>query len=301
MNANGSNPRRLYRPEDEKTDAWVGSWSPDGRYIAFMYISWIEYEGQWYWTSSRLRALDSVQFWAPPTGLGSGVRDWRPDWQGLDLTAPTSSVLPLPSQSPYAFTVRWSGSDQGRSGILNYVVQVKDNDNGWNVWQDRVTATSAVFIGDGGHVYSFRSQANDRAENTEDWPTMPDAITTVEALAPVTSVDPLPVYRRNGSVISWSGTDPGGSGIHTYDVQYQLLSHSDESLSPDAWTNWLVGTTSPATLFTGIPGRTYAFRSRGLDRAQPGRMASRKRRCKYNDVHVGNHRHSKRQPWCADR
>ncbi|MFZ1266188.1 MAG: hypothetical protein WAU95_06975 [Anaerolineae bacterium] len=267
MNANGSNPRRLYRPEDEKTDAWVGSWSPDGRYIAFMYISWIEYEGQWYWTSSRLRALDSVQFWAPPTGLGSGVRDWRPDWQGLDLTAPTSSVLPLPSQSPYAFTVRWSGSDQGRSGILNYVVQVKDNDNGWNVWQDRVTATSAVFIGDGGHVYSFRSQANDRAENTEDWPTMPDAITTVEALAPVTSVDPLPVYRRNGSVISWSGTDPGGSGIHTYDVQYQLLSHSDESLSPDAWTNWLVGTTSPATLFTGIPGRTYAFRSRGLDRA----------------------------------
>ena len=99
MNANGSNPRRLYRPEDEKTDAWVGSWSPDGRYIAFMYLSWIEYEGQWYWTSSRLRALDSVQPWAPPAFLGNGDRDWRPDWQALDLIPPASNVQPLPVPS----------------------------------------------------------------------------------------------------------------------------------------------------------------------------------------------------------
>ncbi|MGB3060974.1 MAG: DUF11 domain-containing protein, partial [Anaerolineae bacterium] len=118
------------------------------------------------------------------------------------------------------------------------------------------------------HVYSFRSQANDRAENTEDWPTMPDAITTVEALAPVTSVDPLPEYLRNGNVITWSGTDPGGSGIHTYDVQYQAVSRANEPLAENAWIDWQVGTAIKGDLFVGTPLQTYAFRSRGMDRAR---------------------------------
>ena len=59
MNSDGSGQRQIYDPEGN-TDVWVRGWSPDGRYIAFTRISWIQQGGIWYWTRAYLDACDTA-------------------------------------------------------------------------------------------------------------------------------------------------------------------------------------------------------------------------------------------------
>ena len=261
MNADGSNQRQVYDPGGYQTDAWAKSWSPDGRYVAFARISWIYYEGNLYWTEAYLDAWDSANPWNT-IRLSSQGTDWHPDWQTTDAWAPTSSVNALPAQSPGPFTVRWSGYDNGPSGLKSYDVQVKDGTGGaWTDWQTGTTATSASYPGVGGYTYYFRSRARDNAYNVEPWPPDYDTLTTVEALPPRTAVEPLPAYCRGEVTVRWGGGDPGGSGIQTYDVQYQ-------DTAAGSWTDWQVGTTETSASFSGTAGHTYYFRSRARDKAQ---------------------------------
>jgi uncharacterized repeat protein (TIGR01451 family) len=260
MNADGTDQRQLYDPDDPQDAAWARSWSPDGKYVGFTEISLIYSHGNWYWTQAYLRA------WHVTGGffeyLGSGATDWRPDWQTTDGGVPTSSVTALPAQSPGPFTVNWSGSDTGPSGLKNYDVQVKDGaDGAWTDWQMGTTATLASYPGVGGHTYYFRSRARDNGGNVEAWPPDYDTWTTVEAFPPRTVVVSLPAYFRNGQTIQWYGMDPGGSGIQTYDVQYR-------DTSGGGWTDWQVGTASTSASFSGTAGHTYFFRSRATDQAQ---------------------------------
>ena len=125
MDAAGGNQRQAYEPPESNTDAWVRSWSPDGRYVAFTRISFIQEGDNWYWTNAYLQAWDSTN----PSNLmslGYGNADWSPDWQSADLQAPASGIEPLPAQSPWTFTVQWSGADAGPAGIAGFDVQVKD-------------------------------------------------------------------------------------------------------------------------------------------------------------------------------
>lgn len=78
--------------------------------------------------------------------------------------------------------------------------------------------------------------------------------------APDVTVDPLPVFVDRDFIVSWSGTDPGGSGIASYDVQFRV--------DDGDWIDWLVGVTSSSAVFAaGQHGRFYQFRARGEDRA----------------------------------
>jgi len=261
MNADGSNQHQVYDPGEDTTDAWVRSWAPDGRYVAFTRISWVYYQGNWYWTTAYLEAWDSLNPWSTIRLSNQGM-DWYPDWQTTDAWAPTSSVNALPAQSLGPFTVRWSGADTGPSGLKNYDVQIKDGAGGaWADWQMGTPDTSASYAGVGGHTYYFRSRARDNAYNVEPWPPDYDTFTTVEALPPTTAVQPLPAYSHNDLAVSWGGSDPGGSGIKTYDVQYRDTVGGN-------WTDWQMGTTITSTSFSGIPGHAYYFRSRAVDNAQ---------------------------------
>ena len=51
------------------------------------------------------------------------------------------------------------------------------------------TATSASYAGVNGHTYYFRSRARDNAFNLEAWPADYDAVTTVDAVPPASSVN----------------------------------------------------------------------------------------------------------------
>jgi hypothetical protein len=77
------------------------------------------------------------------------------------------------------FRVRWKGFDAGGSGIHCYNVQVRDGHGSWQDWQTCTTDTSAMFSGEQGHLYSFRSQAIDNAGNVEEWLPVPDAWTYI--------------------------------------------------------------------------------------------------------------------------
>ena len=260
MDASGANQRRVYDPPEGQTDAWVRSWSPDGRYVAFSRITWIQQGGNWYWTQAFLDAWDS----ANPSNtirLSSTGLDWHPDWRSTDLQAPSSSVQALPAQSPAAFTVRWSGADIGGAGLKSFDVQVRNGAGGaWTDLRSNTTETSAGFTGIGGHSYFFRSRARDIAGNLEPWPADYDAMTTVEALAPSSAVLPLPATSRRQVLVRWAGSDSGGSGIQDYDVQVRSGS--------GAWTDWQMATTGTSAVFTGAAGVQHRFRVRARDRAQ---------------------------------
>lgn len=260
MGANGGNQHQVYEPGEYNTDAWVRSWSPDGRYIAFTRISFVQSGGNWHWTTAYLDAWDSTQP-GRTIRLSSNGEDWFPDWQSLDVQPPSSHVQPLPAQSPVQFTVRWSGTDTGNSGLRNFDVQFKEGTAGaWTDWRMNTVETSADFTGIGGHLYAFRSRARDLAGNLEPWPAGQDAVTTVEALPPQTAVEVLPPYSHNGILVRWGGSDPGASGIQNFDVQRRE--------NGGEWVDWLLSTTDTWAQFQGTPGVEYGWRVRARDNAQ---------------------------------
>lgn len=260
MDAAGGNQRQAYDPPASYTDAWVRSWSPDGRYVAFTRISFTYYQNNWYWTTAYLDAAD-MQNPGNTIRLSSNGEDWNPDWQPTDIQAPVSSMLALPPQSPYRFTVQWIGADIGMAGLARVNVQIREGATGiWTDWQSSTTGSSAAYEGIGGHTYYFRARATDNAGNVEPWPTDYDAFTTVESLPPQTAVEPLPLYSHNGVLIRWGGGDPGDSGVKSYDVQYRQ--------GAGTWSDWRLETIETAASFSGAVGETYSFRVRGKDKAQ---------------------------------
>lgn len=123
---------------------------------------------------------DATSTTSPPLADGKGqyfhlrtgdqARNWTeeavhlgPFW--IDSTPP-SSTASSPAVVTGPFQVTWSGSD-GASGIDHYTIEVRDGDGPWNVWRTEETSTSALYSGEVGHNYSFRSIARDQAGNQE--------------------------------------------------------------------------------------------------------------------------------------
>lgn len=169
MNADGSNQYGAYAPSEANTDAWVRSWSPDGRYIAFTRITLIYYQGNWYWLYAYLDAWNT-SVWNT-VRLNASDTEWYPDWQTTDIQAPNSGVDSLPAYSRNSLIVSWYGSDLGGAGIKGYDVQYRDAAVGsWQAWLMQTDETYARFSGTPGHTYDFRVRAVDNSNNAEAWP-----------------------------------------------------------------------------------------------------------------------------------
>jgi hypothetical protein len=77
---------------------------------------------------------------------------------------------------------------------------------------------------------------------------------------PVVNVNALPAWSPQRFIVSWSGYDPGGSGIAYYDIQYRPPAHD--------WIDWLPHTQATSAEFVGgANGLVYEFRARGVDNA----------------------------------
>jgi hypothetical protein len=181
-----------------------------------------------------------------------------------DTVPPTTTMDPLPSWSQEDFVVIWHGNDTAQSGcspsgIAYYDVQYKQDNNNWTNWKTQTTGNSATFKGGvNGSLYQFRTRAVDNAGNVQAWPSAQTA-TTVDAIDPSASVNPLPEFTLTSTfLVTWGGTD-NLSGIKSYDVQWRELNGE--------W-NWLIQNT-PQTSFqaTGVPNGTYQLRARATDNA----------------------------------
>lgn len=109
------------------------------------------------------------------------------DWAGnlsqearqllIDSQAPQAWLEPLPTYYRYTqIPVQWAGSDgeppAASSGLAGFDVEVRQGAAGaWQPWLTGVTATSALFDGERGQLYSFRVRASDVAGNVSAWDT----------------------------------------------------------------------------------------------------------------------------------
>lgn len=174
-----------------------------------------------------------------------------------DTEPPITTIEPLPPFSRRSFTVSWTGTDPGDSGIDHYDIQVRVDDGDWQTWLSGVTVTEAEYSeGENGRTYEFRSRAVDNVGNSEAFAAA-EAETTVDAQAPTSSIDPLPpIINSNSFTVSWTGSD-NVSGIQYYDVQYRYNN------SP--WSMWLPQTLATSAQFTNAADGLYAFEVRAVD------------------------------------
>ncbi len=176
----------------------------------------------------------------------------------VDSIPPTSTVTMLSAFSPASFTVRWSGNDGNGSGIASYDVYVSDDGGVFTLWQHNNTQTSAVYTGADGHTYGFYSIASDNVGNVQATPSTAQAMTTVDTIAPTSTVAALPAFGPGSFTVSWSGSDNvGGSGLATYSV---FVSDNGGTFQP-LETN----TTQTSTTFTGVNGHSYGFSTIATD------------------------------------
>ncbi len=100
-----------------------------------------------------------------------------PFW--IDAYPPASSAL-SPAVVSGPFEVTWRGSDAG-SGIEHYTIQVRDGSGAWITWLDAPNSASAIYHGETGHIYYFRSIARDQVGHEEPYYTWDGDTHTVVA------------------------------------------------------------------------------------------------------------------------
>jgi len=175
-----------------------------------------------------------------------------------DTEPPTVTVEELPTYSLRNFTVQWSGTDTGGSGIDYYDVQVRIDGGEWMDWLTETTATSAEYSeGENGRLYEFRARGVDSSGNVEAYGD-PEASTTVDTLPPTVTVDHILPHISTDTIvtISWSGTD-SGSGIQYYDIQVRT--------NNGGWALWIPQTLATSAQFQAPTDGFYAFEARAVD------------------------------------
>lgn len=128
-----------------------------------------------------------------------------------DVTAPSSAVAALPTDSGSFIEVSWSGSDD--VGVARYDIFVSINGGPFELWRENTPETSALFVGDRGATYEFHSIAIDEAGNREAPKSAGEAATavTLENQPPVLDpVGTLAVNEGETLIRRFTATDPDG-------------------------------------------------------------------------------------------
>jgi uncharacterized repeat protein (TIGR01451 family) len=173
----------------------------------------------WHQDGLNLAPGQAFSLQLPDLGLSAGQVHLGV-FRGSELLAATTDRFCRPPESQVhslnsvktttEFTVSWSGTDLG-GGLAGFDIQVRDGDADapWTAWLLDTTTTSAVFSGEDGHTYTFRSRARDSFGNVEEWPPnkWQDTFTTVllqPAPVLITSQKVAqPLHVRRGDILEF--------------------------------------------------------------------------------------------------
>jgi len=252
MNADGSGQTRLtWDP------AWDGhpTWSPDGGRILFVSNRSGGYE---LWTmapdGSDLRQLTFGLYYA-------AYPDWSPDGSRIALNDDfngdgwfdlavlnadgTGLVHPL-GESPANYDrLAPAWAPHGNDLAFSQIQYIYYHGNWY--WVDA-------------YIYGLDLSTNSTyllVGSGYDW--WPDWQPT-DVWPPTSQMEPLPTWSGSTFPVSWSGSDAGGAGLRSYDVEYR-------DGEGGAWTTWLGDTPQTTAAFSGQDGHTYYFRCRARDYA----------------------------------
>ena len=228
------------------------SWSPNGTKIA--YISYVNSQYRvWVMNTDGTGAVQLSQepYSAHPSWskdgsqIGYDADGDKDGWQELWVMNSDGSnrrevVNPYPDNVDI-----YNGSwNPGGSALIYTEVHWIYNNGQW-YWTRAILGSVSIIPGGAG-IYPFGDL---------NW--YPDWGTT-DYLPPVTSMSPLPEQVPYQFKVSWSASDPGGSGISSYFVQVKVGANGN-------WTDWLQGTLYTSVDYEGNGGQTYYFRTRAFD------------------------------------
>lgn len=216
------------------TSATFNNFAPNGSYVEFRE-----------WADDNAGNVETV-----PAGAQTATT--------VDSQPPVVTVNPLPQYTASSsFTVSWSAYD-GLSGVANYSVRMQVNGGPWvevltNATQNSYTVTGAQ----NGQVYGFEVIATDNVGNTDPWPGIPQATTTI-ALFPQASMVPFNPNIVKPSTptpttfnASWTGTTSAGV-ITQFEIYYRFTDSNGVTGPWQLWSTFPGTQTSAPFTFTAL-------------------------------------------------
>lgn len=198
---------RVYDAWQNGVDVWMGSWSPDGEYLAVNRIDYGVNNGELVITNSFVQRIGSIASSGFGQNLLSSGYDFFPNWQATDIAPPETRFQPLPRYVKVsmnrAYKIEWEGWDNGPAGIREYWPQLWKEPAGG--WQTMPTTTQPWYylswMGESTHTYAFRVRARDHAGNMGAWSGDSDDLFTPY------------IWRLDGRVHDSRGVDLDGAMI----------------------------------------------------------------------------------------
>jgi hypothetical protein len=204
-------------------------------------------------------------------GLASRIMVAPIDLTMNDEVAPQSTANALPAAvNVTALNVPYTASDDqiGVAAVELWMRFRSTPTGAWSAYAFVKSATSspiAITLGSGDGDYELYTIAQDRNGNREAAPTVADAHTTLDRVAPISSVSPLPAQiSASPASVAFTASDDR-SGVGSSELWYRF-----RALATDPWGTWTLGptaTTSPFSFTFPSGSGFYELYSIGIDRA----------------------------------
>ena len=180
--------REVYNPNQDRVDAWMGSWSPNSQMLFFTRVEFVEQDGKLYIDKTWIERVNATGDGQERLPGNSGL-DAMPSVQRRDLIKPTSrvlSLLPFTRNLSYTDdrrqrTLNYEYSDEGGSGLTTLKTEYRiKGSNAWKALDSLKNEGGTPVYSDAflpsGKIY-FRSKATDLEGNEEDVSDIPNGDT----------------------------------------------------------------------------------------------------------------------------